>query len=295
MAAIQTFIRRHTISTYFILTFAISWGGVLGVIGGPGNLLVTLEQTEARLPAVLGVMFIGPCIAGLLLTALVYGRTGLRDLRSRALRGRVAVRWYAVALLTTPLLATGILLALSFLSPAFLPDIVTSNDKVSLLLTGVVAGLVVGIFEEIGWTGFAVPELRRQHGVLATGLIVGFVWAAWHFLVYVWGSADPSGGINFGRIVPEYVFLLAVLPAYRVLMVWVYDHSQSLLLAILMHAVHTACTTSILVPQATGPSRIAYYLIFGVALWAIAFTATRRTDAVRGSTTPTGLPTGSRP
>ena len=32
----------------------------------------------------------------------------------------------------------------------------------------------MGFFEELGWTGFAIPTLMRlRYGVLGTGLIVG--------------------------------------------------------------------------------------------------------------------------
>jgi membrane protease YdiL (CAAX protease family) len=65
------------------------------------------------------------------------------------------------------------LLALSFSSPAFLPGIFTTEEKTSLLLVSLAVGLSAGIFEELGWTGFAIPGLRQRHGVVATGLIVG--------------------------------------------------------------------------------------------------------------------------
>jgi hypothetical protein len=42
--------------------------------------------------------------------------------------------------------------------------------------------VAVGFFEELGWTGFATPRLRLRHGFLATGLIVGVPWGAWHLL-----------------------------------------------------------------------------------------------------------------
>jgi uncharacterized protein len=45
-------------------------------------------------------------MAAILVIALAFGRAGLRDLRSRLFRWRVGVRWYAVALLTAPLLMT---------------------------------------------------------------------------------------------------------------------------------------------------------------------------------------------
>ena len=76
-----------------------------------------------------------------MLTGLVYGRAGFRDLLARMTRWRVGARWYAVALLTAPLLLTAVLLALSLISPEFLPRILTTSDKASLLLLGIGWGL----------------------------------------------------------------------------------------------------------------------------------------------------------
>ena len=42
--------------------------------------------------------------------------------------------------------------------PEFLPRIFTSADKASLVLFGVAMGLMAGVFEELGWTGFACPR-----------------------------------------------------------------------------------------------------------------------------------------
>ena len=103
-------------------------------------------------------MLAGPSVAGILLTGLVDGRAGLRELLSRLLRWRVGARWYAVALLTAPLCVTGDTLRAFAHLPGVPPrHIVASDDKASLLLIGIAVGLVVGIFEELGWTGFAMP------------------------------------------------------------------------------------------------------------------------------------------
>lgn len=262
MTNVKAFIKRHSVLTYYALTFAISWGGILMVIG-PSSILGTKEVSEGLMPFVILATLLGPSVAGILLTGFVYGRAGFRELLSRLLKWQVGARWYAVALLTAPLLITATLFVLSLTSPVFLPVIVTTDDKVSLLLTGIVMGVVVGFFEELGWTGFAVPQLRLRYGVLTTGLSVGILWGLWHFPLFS-GSASSSGGLPPALYLS--VLLFSFLPAFRVLMVWVYDRTESLLVAILMHASLTA-SILILPPQATAAQVVTYDLVFAAALW----------------------------
>lgn len=75
----------------------------------------------------------GPVIAGLLMTGLVYGKAGYRDFLSRLIRWRVGWCWYAVALLTAPVVVGATLLALSLTAADFLPGIIiTADDKAAL-------------------------------------------------------------------------------------------------------------------------------------------------------------------
>jgi membrane protease YdiL (CAAX protease family) len=263
-SSLQAFIQRHPVPIYYVLTYALSWGVILLVIG-PEGFLGTKAIPEARLPLVYLAMLVGPSIAGILLTDLVSGRRGLYDLLSRMLRWRVGVRWYAVALLTAPLLITAILLALSLASSAFLPAIITSTDRVSLLVSGIVAGLMVGFFEELGWTGFAVPELRKRYGLLATGLIMGLLWGAWHFPLF-WAGARSSGELP--SVFLLLVLLFSFLPPYRVLMVCVYDRTKGLPVVVLMHAPLVA-SQMILIPVLAGMSVVTYDLLFATTLWVV--------------------------
>jgi uncharacterized protein len=121
-SAAPPFIRRHPVATYFALVFAISIGGMLPVFGASGiSIPATPAQFERLMPFAIPLMLLGPPIAGILLTGLVAGGAGLRDLRSRLLRWRVGARWYAVALLTAPLLYALLLSALSLVWPEFVP------------------------------------------------------------------------------------------------------------------------------------------------------------------------------
>jgi uncharacterized protein len=103
MNSIKAFIKKHPPLSYFALAFAISWGGVLFVAGGPGGISANSEASEMQVTFLYPVLIVGPSVAGILLTALLYGRAGLSEFRSRLLKWRVGARWYVVALLTAPL------------------------------------------------------------------------------------------------------------------------------------------------------------------------------------------------
>jgi len=257
------FVHRHQVLTYFVLVIALSWGAILLVTGGVGP----IGSTDPRFLFIALTAPVAPAIVGLLLTGLVAGRAGYRDLFARLLRWRVGVRWYAVALLTAPLLTVtaAVLLALAVRSTEFLPVILTTTDPLGLLLPGVVGGLLVGVCEELGWTGFAIPRLRLRYGVFATGLLVGVVWGAWHFPLF-------REGASFSGALPLAVLLLqlfAWLPAYRVLMVWVYDQTGSLLVTMLMHASLVA-SQLILLPAITGEATTLVWILgWAAALWVV--------------------------
>lgn len=259
------FIQRHPVLTYYVLAFAISWVGSLPVVGGPGGLPTTPEQHQRLFPSMLLVLFAGPSGAGLLLTGLIGGRAGFRHLLARLFAWRVGPHWYAMVLLIAPLVMAATIFPLALTSPVFLPRIVTADDKASLVLGALAVGSVTGFLEELGWTGFAIPRLRMDYGVLATGVITGFLWGAWHYITAFWGSGTSSGEVSLPLFLPTFAFYVAVLPLYRVLMVWVHDRTESLLVAMLMHASLTA-SSFILGTSATGLAASAHNLVVIAAL-----------------------------
>ena len=165
-----------------------------------------------------------------------------------------------VALLTAPVLTTATLFAL-----AITPAIVTVADKVGLLVTGIVLGFVTApFFEELGWTGFATPELRKRYDILPTGLMMGLLWGVWHLPLFsasaIWSGVNPPA-------LYLAVLLFSWLLPYRVLMVWVYDHTKSLLVAILMHVPIVVGQFVLIPPGLSGTSMVSFTLIFAATLW----------------------------
>ena len=258
-------IERHPVSTYVALTFAISWGGVLIVVG-PGGFPGTREQFERLLPLAALAMVVGPSVSAIAMTALIDGTRGLREYLGRLRHWPASANRYAAALLIAPLLMFAVLLTLSAFSPQFLPGILVSDDRRALVLSGAAIAFAAGVFEELGWTGFAIPRLRQRHTVLSTGLIVGLTWAVWHLLVAYWASGTVSGALSLtSYVLDPFLFLLP----FRVLMVWVYDRSGSLILAMLMHVSLTASARIIGAPGIAGPSLLLSDLTWFAAVWAL--------------------------
>ena len=267
--SISASIKRHPVTIYYALVFAISWGGLLLLIGPSGIAGITMETTRNALwLSVVLVTLAGPSTAGILSTFIVHGRTGLREFISRLGRWRVAARWYAVAIFTAPLSVFATLLVLSSFSPAFLPGIITTDDKFSLLLFGLAAGLLAPFFEELGWTGFAIPEMSKRHSLLATGLFVGILWGAWHFLSNLWGVGSLS------QTVPLTVFMIPFLFSwllpYRMLMVWVYAHTKSIFVAMVMHWSLVAFWLVATPIGSAGLNLVTWYIAWAAVLWVIA-------------------------
>jgi hypothetical protein len=263
-------IGRHPVLSYYLLVFAISWGGILILIGGPGNIPGPKEQAEMLFFPALLIMFSGPLVSGVLMNYVIDGKEGLRKLLTHLFRWRVEKHWYAIAILTGPIFVAGVLFGLSIFNEEFLPGIITTKDKVSSLIFGLSWGLAGGgLMEETGWTGFAVPHLRKNYCILTTGLIVGILWGVWHFMIAFWASNYMRGSDSWTMFVAGFLaFYLLALPAFRILLVYVYDRTNSLLIIMLMHAFLSAAML-IFQPSTTGEISFVWNLVLGIILWII--------------------------
>jgi uncharacterized protein len=108
LKSIKHAIKRWPLAAYVLLVFGMEW------------LLVLAFQAVAT-PVV--ALLIGawlPNIAGVLITAVVDGRDGLRRLFSRAVRWQVGFKWYVIAW-CVPVVITMLALSLYALSGHALP------------------------------------------------------------------------------------------------------------------------------------------------------------------------------
>ena len=280
---IRAFASRYQIFLYYVLTFVISWGGILWVIGGPAGIPADPSVGDDVILRVMMALFAGPSIGGLLMIGITQGSAGFRRLLSRLGNWRAGAQWYLIALLTAPALFSIVVFILSFFSPAYVSGIIAAEDKIFLIIFGISYGFIGGgILEELGWTGFAIPALRERYSALRTGVIAGILWGAWHFMVILWMS-DPTGEIPIPLLLP--IQLFSWLPAYRTLMLLVYERTEgSMPIAILMH---TSLSASMLIIQPSGMkgmTLLIFILSFAALLWLV--TAIALLAAQRGNSRP---------
>jgi membrane protease YdiL (CAAX protease family) len=265
-------IKKNPVLSYFIFTFLISWGAILVLIAFNG-MPDTVAEAQAQLPLAIMTFLLGPFISGLVMTGLVNGRNGYRNLWSRMLKWRISLVWYAIALLLAPLVFVATHFVLSLFSPVYLPGFLTAPNGSSLIFTGIMSGIMVGILEEVGWFGFAIPEMRKRFSPLAVGLIVGIIWGAWHIMANdIWAIKTYSGDIPAVQyaILSGLSFLIGQLPPFRTLMVLAYEHTGSLLLMVVMHFSLTACSITFAPTAMTGWEVFIYSMSVAAVFWLIA-------------------------
>ena len=246
-------IRRRPVVTYFTLTFLISWTGALAVAAPP----LIRHQPLPKMTGILmfPVMLLGPSFAGIVLTRIVDGKSGLRVLFSQMFRAWVPPRWYT-ALLIPPLLVLTVLLFLErFVSPVYAPN---------RFYIGILFGIPAGFLEEIGWMGYAFPKMRSQSDGLAPSILLGLFWALWHLPVINYlGTATPHGDYWL----PFFLAFSLAMTAMRVLIAWIYTNTGSVLLAQLLHVSSTGSLVIFSSARVTAGQEVVWYTLYGTVLW----------------------------
>jgi uncharacterized protein len=246
---------------FVLIAFVFTWVFWLLAILEARGLISSLPVPALFLGA------FGPMVAAVVLTAQEGGRAGLRSLLSRVVRWRVAPFWYGVALLgpiVFQLLAMALQLVVFGGQPPNLLAMVGALPTV--LAISVYMLIQVGIGEEIGWRGYALPKLQTGYSALVSSLILGVIWALWHLPLF-FNSATSY--IN----TPFWALLVFFLP-FSILITWVFNSTGgSVLMIMILHAVMNASTGPLwgtLPDGATTISNTNIWVIQAALLWVAA-------------------------
>jgi membrane protease YdiL (CAAX protease family) len=237
--------RRSSLLLYFVLAFALSWWV------WPLRLL---NPTSSPL-----VPF-GPALAAFAVSALVEGRRSVLDLLRRLARWRVHVVWYLVAL-AGPFALTTLAVALTIAAGAPPPTFAGYLDWPVVLATVAQTAVVVGLFEEPGWRGFALPRMQSSLGAGRAALVLGVIWVLWHLPLLI---SDRTGQRPWA---PFSVWAVAE----SVILAWLYNGTGGSLPIVILF--HSAGNTSVryVLPEFTAGDYVMSWWILALVNVAAAF------------------------
>jgi hypothetical protein len=228
MKKCSSLISKYQLPLFFLLTYLLSWWSVPFLNGG--------------------IIPHGPAFAAVIVIAMIAGKQGLHEFYQRLKKlGKgwayivgpaIIFAYQGIAYVINLLLGATIVESVQF--PAF-------GIWLELLLIG-------GLWEEIGWSGYALPKLHarfadRPNGPLIAALVLGVFRAMWHLPLFMYGTI--------------YWFdILLFEVAIQVIIAWLFTRSGGSVLAIMVFHF-----TSNIVGTATSSvfsriERMNYYALF---------------------------------
>ena len=116
-----------------------------------------------------------------------------------------------------------------------------------------------GFGEEIGWRGYALPRLQRDHSALSATLILGVMWVVWHVPAFFYLDTYVSLGLAAFPL-----FALGVLTG-AIVLTWIYNTTGgSVLMVAVWHGVFDFIAAS-----KASDGYIAALMSAAIMIWAV--------------------------
>ena len=244
-------IAQRGLAIFFVLAFLLSWY--------PWFLALAQGRTSGPNP-------LGPFVAALIVTGLAEGWSGTRQLLARIVRVRIGLRWYAIIFgLPVALCAVALAIMAAFGQVTLAPTATAWRELPERFLF---IFLFIGLGEEPGWRGFALPRLQKRHSPVIASLILAPIWALWHL---------PLMGNEFpGPIIPAFLISLF---AGTLIQTWLFNQTNGSVFAqMLFHATVNTVGAGLIFPLFKGTSFVAFWYLYAL-LWlsvAIGIAVSRR-------------------
>jgi membrane protease YdiL (CAAX protease family) len=240
---------RFQLPIFFLLAYAITWSAQIPAYSYAHNNGYTLTNEQNLLhllnlfrgdldpgltPFLLIAIFaFGPTLAGILVTGVFQGREGLRDLWRRMTRVRVGGRWILIVLLL-PLALALLTLAVTFLAGGLRINFVFLAPLSLLPLLLIYMLIFTGLAEEVGWRGYALPELQKTQSAERASWILGIAWGWWHIPALLFPQW-LRGELNPGLVIAVLLGITFGVVGWTIVITWIYNNTSSVFWIILLH------------------------------------------------------------
>jgi hypothetical protein len=231
----EKILNRYELPLFFLLTYLLSWWSAPFANGQ--------------------IIPYGPALAAVITLAVTEGRPGLGVFWRRLTHWRVAWYWYLI----------GPAIILGYQGAAYLINVLSGavvSQPPALPPMGILLELLLlgGMWEEPGWTGYALPKFQerfadRPNGRLVAALSLGVFRAIWHLPLLLYGH------------IPWFDVLIFSI-AFQLIIAWIYFGSGGSVPAVMVLHFTSNIMGAMMAPVFTGAARTSFYAWF-VALGAL--------------------------
>ncbi len=232
-------IRKHSLVTYFVLAYAISWAFEIP--------LAASRQGWIQTPVPFAIHYLasfGPMLSALIVMGVTRGGSGIHELFSGLLKWRIGMGWILICVLS-PVALFVVAGVVGRIVGGEWPNLYLLGEVDYLPYLGIVGAVVLwlltyGLGEEMGWRGFALPWLQKDHSALTASLILSLPWAFWHLPAFFYKDTYMAMGLAAGL-----PMLLISIAAAAILHTWLYNSTRGSLLAVIVfHALFDLLSVS---------------------------------------------------
>jgi membrane protease YdiL (CAAX protease family) len=233
--------KRHPVLVFVLLTLIFSWVWLIPLALASHE---TISFPVSRARAALYSAY-GPGLAALIVTLLIGGVDGLRNLLGRFVRWRAGLQWYVIAVLL-PVLPLALHMLFGGSGPHFASETEPQAGATAPTLTPLNAWAqimpLIGIeiwrskvfIGELAWRGFLLPQMQRGMSALLASILVGAVWCL-SILPLVFERGGPYAGV-------QWFFMALGIVASSVTYTWIFNNSNGSLLTAVLFNLSNAVT-----------------------------------------------------
>jgi uncharacterized protein len=275
-------IRRYPLASFFVLAYAITWtlqltGIFLAARQGMSlnnetNFLYFLDLLKMQLPSAqllaygLFTLGAGPLFSAILVTAVLEGKDGLKDLWQRSTKWNVGAKWYLIVL-GLPVLLGLVSAGIGMLSSGGQLDYDFKLPPAHFIPFFLYMLVFTGITEEPGWRGFALPRLQSRYSAENASWILGILWGVWHFPFIIY----YTHGAGIAPLIASLLGLTLGIVGWTIVNTWVYNNTRSVWMMILLHGWGNAVQSYLVLSS----NNFLAQTLYGVLPWAIAIVLLR--------------------
>ena len=261
---ITSFIKRNPLISMYVIMFSLAWSVMIPQsLNSQGILSIPIPEF---LEILIGW---SPAIASILVSAVVAGRAGVRELLGRFLIWRVGLRWYLVGVFLLAFIILGGI-GLHTIFGGKMPVIPATDSplwQTALIFIAMILFLSLFNMEEIAWRGFALAHLQVRYGAMVATLLIAIPEVLLHLpLFWLKDSFIRSVGIDWFS-----AFSIAAVCIY----VYVFNKTKgSLIIVTILHSSQNAWS-NLLSDNSARPFHFTVILTWVIALVLITMTRGR--------------------